>query len=216
MIKYTEEQLNRSGIYKITNTINGKFYIGSAVNFGKRWKNKYNKHLTASFVKYGREAFNFEILLFCKGDKEALLFYEQRAIDVYKPEYNMCPIAGSLLGFKHSNKTKQKMSAARKGKPNPKLSAALKGIPKSDEHKQNMSAAQKGKPKPKVSAALKGKKLSEETRANISTAKGITPELETKVCQDYQKEKQSFRALGRKYKISRATVKKILIRNNII
>lgn len=29
--------MNKSGIYKILNTINGKFYIGSAVNLGNRF-----------------------------------------------------------------------------------------------------------------------------------------------------------------------------------
>ncbi len=27
-----------SGVYKITNTTNGKVYVGSAVNFDTRWK----------------------------------------------------------------------------------------------------------------------------------------------------------------------------------
>lgn len=30
---------------------------------------------------------------------------EQYYIDLYKPEYNICKIAGSLLGFKHSPET---------------------------------------------------------------------------------------------------------------
>ena len=180
MIKYTEEQLNRSGIYMITNIENCKCYIGQTQNFKKRWQKGYNKYLTAAFKKYGKEAFDFEILMYC--DVADLTYHEQRMMNAYSPEYNLAPAAGSNRGYKYTEETKQKMSAARKGKPNPKS-----------------SAAQKGKPKSKV-----------------SVAQGITPELETKVCQDYQNEKQSFCALGRKYKISHNTVKRILIRNNII
>ena len=30
-----------SGIYKITNTVNGKFYIGSTNNFDRRWNHNH-------------------------------------------------------------------------------------------------------------------------------------------------------------------------------
>ena len=51
---------NTSGVYQITNKVTGKFYIGSAVNFRKRWNthksclrnNKHaNKHLQRAWNK---------------------------------------------------------------------------------------------------------------------------------------------------------------------
>jgi group I intron endonuclease len=60
-----------SGIYKITNIVNDKCYIGSSVSVFKRLNahkgllknNKhFNKHLQSSFNKYGIEQFTFDIL----------------------------------------------------------------------------------------------------------------------------------------------------------
>ena len=39
-------------------------------------------------------------------------------MDLLKPEYNILPIAGSRFGSKHSEETKAKQSAARKGRVN--------------------------------------------------------------------------------------------------
>ena len=61
------------GIYKITNTINGKIYIGQSINIQRRWnqeKNKafnqndaaYNQLLSKAFRKYGIENFTFEVI----------------------------------------------------------------------------------------------------------------------------------------------------------
>lgn len=106
--------LNRSGIYKITCTANGRFYIGSAVKLRARWaihtsdanKGKHHsKHFQRAWTKYGEGAFNFEVLLVCS--KVDLLMYEQRAIDILKPEFNASPSAGSTLGFKHTEAQKQ-------------------------------------------------------------------------------------------------------------
>ena len=54
------------GIYKITNKINGKCYIGQSNDIIKRWKTEYkwyhiNSHLQSAFNKYGLENFDFEI-----------------------------------------------------------------------------------------------------------------------------------------------------------
>ena len=61
------------GIYKITNAINGKIYIGQSINIQRRWnqeKNKafnqndpaYNQLLSQAFRKYGVDNFTFEII----------------------------------------------------------------------------------------------------------------------------------------------------------
>lgn len=77
-----------SGIYKYTNKINGKVYIGSAVNFIKRhWEHlnyptKSAKLLQAAFSKYGKENFEYEILEYCP--KYLLYKIEQGWINWYK------------------------------------------------------------------------------------------------------------------------------------
>ena len=60
------------GVYKITNTVDGKVYVGSTtIDFGWRWsnhksalrKNKHcNIHLQRAWNKYGESAFTFEVL----------------------------------------------------------------------------------------------------------------------------------------------------------
>lgn len=66
-----------SGIYKITNTINQKIYVGKTKNFDKRWRQyKYdfnkrrnksiNSYLMNAMIKYGFYNFEFSILEFCE------------------------------------------------------------------------------------------------------------------------------------------------------
>ena len=66
------------GIYKITNTINNKCYIGKSVDLGKRLKRHIkcaklldhpNPHLNNSFIKYGTENFTIEIIEECTEDE---------------------------------------------------------------------------------------------------------------------------------------------------
>lgn len=64
------------GIYKITNQINGKCYIGQSVKIERRWynektrafnpdSNEYNYPRSQAFRKYGLENFKFEIIEEC-------------------------------------------------------------------------------------------------------------------------------------------------------
>ncbi len=65
------------GIYKITNKINGKAYIGQSIDIEARWKNhklkpfvlgseNYDKCLYKAIRKYGLENFSFEVLEECE------------------------------------------------------------------------------------------------------------------------------------------------------
>jgi len=136
------------GIYKITNKINGKFYIGSTSNklgFNKRWQkhkrelniNKHsNLHLQNAWNKYGETSFSFEILETC--EKEKCIEKEQFYIDTLNPQYNICKIAGSTLGKKHSIETRIKIGKNRNYGP-----AWNKGKNMSGEYKIAMSKCQK-------------------------------------------------------------------------
>lgn len=70
-----------------------------------------NKFLQHAFEKY-RVAFQFEILLLC--DRSDLLRCEQHFIDTLKPRYNLCKIAGSVLGLKKTAASKRKSSLVMK------------------------------------------------------------------------------------------------------
>ena len=83
------------GIYKITNTITGDFYIGSSKNVKERlaahkckstWKNHPNNPMYHDMRKYGVDNFAFEILAEVEIDK--LKETEQQFIEALKPTYN--------------------------------------------------------------------------------------------------------------------------------
>ena len=65
-------------IYKITNTINGKYYIGKkCLNKGKKWEKYWgsSKDLQADIKQYGVEHFTKDILIYCNNSYE-LSYYE--------------------------------------------------------------------------------------------------------------------------------------------
>ena len=104
-----------TGIYKITNKINGNAYIGLSVNIKKRWKahiersrnihdKEYEKVLYRAFRKYGIENFSFEIIEECPKEKlKEREIYWISYYDTYKNGYNATP-GGDLVdtaGEKH-------------------------------------------------------------------------------------------------------------------
>jgi len=162
----------RSGVYEIRNKINTYRYIGSSVDLRSRFREHKsllnrschcNPHLQNAWNKHGKESFEFHALLYC--DKESVLVYEQLLIDKFMPEYNICPVAGNTLGYKHTEETKRKMSIASSNcsdETRQKLSKAAKGKkrkPFTEEHKRNIS---KG--------GLARAKITEETKKNMSLA----------------------------------------------
>lgn len=145
----------KSGIYKIVNLVNGKLYIGSAVDLAARWRqhssklrngNHHSIKLQRSWDKHGAESFGFEVVEYAPADSD-LVKREQVWIDALRPFYNIAPVAGSQLGVKLSATTRGKMSAARIGKS-----------PSADT-------------RAKMSAWQVGKVVSEETRRKISNTK---------------------------------------------
>ena len=89
---------NICGIYKITNIINEKVYIGQSINILRRWnehirelnKNLHvNKYLQSSWNKYGEENFKFEIVEECKIEElnEKEVYYINK-YNSYRNGYN--------------------------------------------------------------------------------------------------------------------------------
>lgn len=127
--KYEGNSL-KSGIYKLTNKLNGRIYIGSAKEFKRRWsqhsfslrnQKHQNKFLQADFNKCGEEAFVFEVMEVTDGKtKEERLTIEEGYIkqhyDNGKSCYNLCSRAISREGYpsKDPEKTRQKQSEAQK------------------------------------------------------------------------------------------------------
>lgn len=75
----------RSGIYKIINKINGKYYVGSANNIRNRWKKHFidldrqrhpNYHLQSAWNKYGNKSFVFVFVFIKETDSNRKSLYE--------------------------------------------------------------------------------------------------------------------------------------------
>jgi group I intron endonuclease len=198
--KYTElDEIPLGGLYVIQNMVNGKFYVGSAKNFWKRWvlhrhllnNNKHHSpYLQNSWNKYGEEAFTF-LPLQCVADKQERLKLEQHFLDTLKPEYNGSPTATSCEGIVRSEATREKLRVAMR---DPKRLARITEMgkqPKSEEHKKN------------ISEAHIGMKASEETCAKLREAwksrrqKMIENPKPKRIVSEETKQKQSFAKKGK-------------------
>lgn len=170
-----------SGIYKITNLINWKIYVGSAVDIQDRWwkhtialnnKIHHNKHLESAWIKYGAQNFRFDVLEYV--EIELLEDCEQFWMDLLKANdrkfgYNKRLNARNNLGVRYSEESKAKMSAAQKGRfVSEETKQKLKNRIITDEWRKNMSEGAKGKKhsditKAKVSEALRKRVRSRES-----------------------------------------------------
>ena len=105
-----------SGIYKITNTITGDFYIGSSKDVKRRWrehkspsrwKRCQNNPLYQDFQKYGVDKFEFQVIAEVEVDK--LKEKEQEFIEMLNPTYNNRNADGfDIERYKESQKEYQK------------------------------------------------------------------------------------------------------------
>lgn len=140
---------NVSGIYKIVNKVNGKYYVGSSKNIFER-KSRHLKslrngshhsiHLQRAFNKYGENNFDFIIMETCEIDDT--LLREQFFLDELKP---FLPEIG------------YNMSSTAHG------SDTWKSHPRRDELIRNHSVRFSGKGNPNY-----GKRTSEETKKLIA------------------------------------------------
>ena len=70
--------------------------------------------INKAFLKYGYSNFKLEILEYC--DRSNNINREQYYLDLIKPNYNILQIAGSALGYKHSEEALEKMKKAALGR----------------------------------------------------------------------------------------------------
>jgi group I intron endonuclease len=161
-------------IYRLTNTINQKTYIGlTTKTLDERWRGHVSNancgssyHLHKAIRKYGEDAFTREVLE--ETTTDLMNGRERYWIAECSPEYNMTSGGEGVLGLSHTPETRAKLSVAARNM--------------SPEHRAKISAAQTGekhhmygKPmspetREKISVAQRGKTLSPEHRAKLSAA----------------------------------------------
>ena len=179
---------NVPGVYKITNTANGKWYVGQTQHLRQRFSEHRShlnnnrslcRYLQHAWNKYGKDSFLFAVMWTDVPINELDLL-EQFVLDHCKPDYNLANDASApMRGKKHSEEAKAKMRlSSRKGKNlseehKAKISASHKGKKFSVEHRTNLSkAAKRRMRRPEERAAVskvhKGKTISKQQREQIS------------------------------------------------
>ena len=158
-------------IYKVTNILNGKMYIGQSVNPQKRrhqhnWPKSGCTALRSAVQKHGKENFEFNILCWCP-DKAYADMVETKLIEAHDTRrvgYNIC-VGGEGLGSgadhpkfgkKAAEETRRRIAAAKVGELNPNY-----GKPNSPEQKAKIRESLLGRVitwGDKISAAKKNKK----------------------------------------------------------
>lgn len=214
-------------IYRITNKVNGKTYIGQ-----HKYKDLNDGYMGSGVLlarakkKYGIENFIKEILYSniqykeTADDVEVFAIAKERALG--KAEYNIADGGGGVDGYKHSEESKQRISESNKGKKLSKehirkMSERMKGKKLSEETKNKMSERMKGniyrkgiphseETKNKISESLKGKnigkKLSDETKKKMSESrKGRTSWNKGKKHSEEHKKKLSESHKGKHWKL---------------
>lgn len=177
-------------IYKTTNLINGKIYIGQDKNNNPNYYGS-GDLIKNAIKKYGKKYFIKEILCVCEtidelNNKEKHYILEYNSTDK-NIGYNITigGTNGTMLHRKHTDETKMKMKNSALGKKKSEshrknIGLSKKGIPLSNEHKQKISNSNplKGKKigshsidvRKKISNSKKGKKASDETKLKMSNS----------------------------------------------
>lgn len=156
-------------IYKITNTINSKIYIGQTIKkLSERIhghladvKRNRNTKIARAIRKYGFENFNFEVIDYALF-QEQLNELEKKYIKLFNSNtnqfgYNL--LSGGNQGGKHSEETKLKISKKLKENSN----KYWLGKSQSIESNKKRTESMKG-----ISCPQRGRKYSEEERKIIS------------------------------------------------
>lgn len=190
-------------VYCITNKLNKKVYIGKSKDALKRFrihlkivkggKEKYPRKyhaIHAAITKYGIENFTFEILHEINTETKAfdLEMKEISFIDLDK-RYNLSNGGEGNSGWKHTEKSKKKMSKARKGK---KFTT---------EHRAALSAAQLGELHSQY-----GKHQSITWKENKSK---LTASQVKEIKKMLIEKQQSSRKISKMFNVSEATISMI-------
>ncbi|NJO48147.1 MAG: GIY-YIG nuclease family protein [Leptolyngbyaceae cyanobacterium RM2_2_4] len=208
-------------IYKITNLINSKSYVGQTIcSLENRWAQHNSKSsrcraISNALRKYGKEKFTIEILVICNSLKE---LNEQESIFIKK--FNTLAPNGYNLTSGGEGKTFSEESRS-------KISNAKKGKAYSEQFKKMRSESQTGKnhsddTKKKMSDSAVGKLKTDSHRANISKSKtGISLSAEHREsirmtlqkpikCDQTAQVFDSASAAAKELKIGKSTIIKIL------
>jgi group I intron endonuclease len=169
------------GIYKITNKVNGKYYIGSSNDIKRRFghhksnlkNNRHsNQYLQNAWNKYGKKQFEFSVIE--EVIESDLLIKEQEylndALNKNQKIYNISKIAGSpMAGLNHTKQVKKLLSEKLSGENHPHY-----GKPVSEEWRKKISDSRKRFSNEEEKSFL-DRWRSGESKASIAKSIGVHP-----------------------------------------
>lgn len=173
-------------VYLITNTVNGKQYVGiTCRGYLNRWRehvlsaNSGSKTILHNAIrKYGEDVFNVELLasdIPNEDIRETEISFISKYHTFYSDGgYNMTYGGGGVAGLKHSESTKSRISNSLKGhvfpeSRNKKISEAHKHIVKDEKWRNAISKSRLGKYKGEDNPFY-GKHHSDATKCRIREA----------------------------------------------
>ena len=146
IFKIGEKVVKICGIYKITNTITGDFYIGSSNNVKRRlaahkWPSKWNEYpnnpMYLDMQEYGIDKFVFEVL--AEVEEGSLKEMEQQFIEKLKPTYNN----RNAKGIDVERRKKSQKQYHKEYRKTDKNKDYQKEYQKTDKYKEHMKEYEK-------------------------------------------------------------------------
>lgn len=214
-----------TGIYKITNLINQKSYIGQSIDIKRRWKDHRKaiqtgeNYLYRAIRKYGIENFSFEVIKECTPDElDDLERYYINLYDTYYNGYNSTlggdssrcyasseQIKGIINDLKNTNLTQQEI-ADKWG-----LGVSMvQGINTGKHWKQNIDYPIRKQEKEKNYCHICGKEILKSSNYCINCY-----HIKSRFIDRPQREElkelirtTSFVAIGKQYNVSDNTIRK--------
>jgi group I intron endonuclease len=203
-------------VYKATNKINGKVYIGITNDFKRRVarhkadskkiiESKHPKHFARALNFHKFDNFNWELLTKpiprCLSKSMERFFIRETQSNNRDFGYNLTDGGDGTDGFHMSEDAKLKLSLALKGKK--------KSHPVSEETREKLRIASTGRKIPKEAIARGVAKRIGKNTKNTHYAYVDMPEIE-EIAYDYEFGELTLRQIGPKYGYKWATLRKHL------
>lgn len=186
-------------IYKITNKVNGKGYVGkhSTTDINDGYFGS-GIALKRAISKYGYDNFHKDILCYCKSEKDLneMEVYKIEKHGTYRDGYNLTRGGEGKLGYTPSLESILKASKSRK--------EYYKNNPKAREKLSRLAKKRTGKNNPFYGKKLSSNHIEKMTKARIDAiAGGNNPSARPVVCVEeyirFSTAKEGSIAVGLKY-----------------
>lgn len=210
-----------SGVYKITNIVTKKYYVGSSVNIHKRIIShfsylKRNKHhskkLQNSYNKHGKVNFIHEVLEYCEIEKLQQkeqyyldLMFNKNCLNILKEAYTASGENHPRFGIKHTQQSIDKIKLAR----------SKQIISHSTETRIKMGLSGKGKNVPidhiNKMVAARNNKAWNKGLSCPNTLKVVLSKEKTKELQIFYNKTKNISATAREFNLDWQITKRHLI-----